>query len=61
MSLLTPPQMVQLTGRRKKSLQVQWLREQKIPFYLNADGYPQVFESLVPAKHMGEFELGEVR
>lgn len=49
-----------MTGRKKKSLQVAWLKEQKIPHYLNAAGYPQVFESLVPAKHMGEFELGEV-
>jgi hypothetical protein len=30
-SLLTPSQMVQLTGRRKKSLQVQWLKPNKIP------------------------------
>lgn len=61
MSLLTPPQIVQLTGRKKKSLQVAWLKANKIPHYLNAEGYPQVFESLVPAKHLGEFELGEVR
>ena len=60
MSLLTPQQVVQLTGRKKKSLQVAWLKQQKIPYYLNAAGYPQVFESLVPAKHLGEFELGEV-
>lgn len=61
MSLLTPQQVVQLTGRKKKSLQVAWLDAHKIPFYLNAAGYPQVFESLVPAKHLGDFELGEVR
>ena len=60
MSLLTPQQIVQLTGRKKKSLQVEWLVANKIPHYLNAAGYPQVFESLVPAKHAGEFELGEV-
>lgn len=61
MALLTPQQVVQLTGRKKKSLQVAWLKTHKIPHYLNAAGYPQVFESLVPAKHLGEFELGEVR
>ena len=59
--LLSPAQVVQLTGRKKKSLQVQWLKDNKIPHYLNAEGYPQVFESLIPSKHMGEFELGEVR
>lgn len=61
MSLLTPIQVEQLTGRKKKSLQVAQLEKMKIPYYLNAEGYPQVFESLVPAKHLGEFELGEVR
>lgn len=60
LSLLTPQQVVQLTGRKKKSLQVAWLIKNKIPYYPNAAGYPQVFESLVPAKHKGEFELGEV-
>lgn len=60
MMLLTPAQVVQLTGRKKKSLQVLWLVEHKIPHYVNAEGYPQVFESLIPAKHFGEFELGEV-
>lgn len=51
---------MQLTGRKKKSLQIAWLEKHHIPYYPNAAGYPQVFESLVPAKHMGEFELGEV-
>ena len=60
MSLLTREQMVQLTGRKKKSLQVVWLKANKIPHYLNANGDPQVFESLVPAKHADTFELGEV-
>lgn len=60
LSLLTPQQVVQLTGRKKKSQQVQWLKDNKIPHYVSASGYPQVFESLVPAKHLGEFELGEV-
>lgn len=59
--LLTPAQVVQLTGRKKKSQQVQWLKDNKIPHYVSASGYPQVFESLVPAKHLGEFELGEVQ
>lgn len=59
--LLTSVQIVQLTGRKKKSLQVQWLKENKVPHFVNAEGYPQVFESLIPTKHLGEFELGEVR
>lgn len=61
MSLLTPEQVVQLTGRRKKSLQVAWLRENKIPHYVNAEGYPQVLESLLPTADLSDFELGEVR
>lgn len=53
--------MVQLTGRRKKSLQVAWLKEKNIPHYVNAEGHPQVFESLLPTAVLSEFELGEVR
>jgi hypothetical protein len=60
-SLLSPEQIVQLTGRRKKSLQIQWLKENKIPHYVNAEGYPQVLESLLPAANLSDFELGEVR
>lgn len=61
MSLLTPQQVVQLTGRKKKSLQIQWLKDNKIPFYVNAEGYPQVLDNLLPTAHLSDFELGEVR
>ncbi len=61
MSLLTPQQVVQLTGRKKKSLQVAWLKANKIPHYVNAAGYPQVLESLLPVADLSEFEIGEVR
>ena len=60
MSLLTPAEIVQLTGRKKKSLQVEWLRQNKIPHYVNAEGHPQVLESLLPAADLSSFELGEV-
>ena len=52
---------MQLTGRKKKSLQVQWLKANKIPHYVNAAGYPQVLESLLPTADLSEFEIGEVR
>ena len=61
MSLLTPEEIVRLTGRRKKSLQIKWLTEHQIPHYVNAAGYPQVFSHLLPTSHLSEFELGEVR
>lgn len=65
MSLLTPQQMVQLTGRKKKSLQVEWLEKQGlrkgVHFYVNAEGYPQVLDTLLPVKNLADFELGEVR
>ena len=59
--LLTPEQVVQLTGRRKKSLQIAWLKENKIPHYVNAEGYPQVLSAMLPVSHLSDFELGEVR
>lgn len=65
MSLLTPEQMVRFTGRRKKSLQIAWLEaqgfRQGIHFFVNAAGYPQVLETLLPIKGVTDFELGEVR
>ena len=59
--LLTPEQVVQLTGRRKKSLQIAWLKENKIPHYVNAEGHPQVLSTMLPVAHLSDFELGEVR
>ena len=63
--LLTPEQMVQLTGWKKPSKQIAWLEQQGlrrgIHFYVNGSGYPQVLDTLLPNKHMTEFELGEVR
>lgn len=65
MSLLTPPQMVQLTGRKKPSLQIAWLEAQGlrrgVHFFVNAAGYPQVLDTLLPIKGLQDFELGEVR
>jgi hypothetical protein len=64
-ALLTPQQVVQLTGRKKPSLQIAWLEQQGlrkgVHFYVNAAGYPQVLDTLLPIKHLQEFELGEVR
>ena len=64
MALLTPAQMVQLTGRKKPKLQIAWLEQQGlrrgIHFFVNAAGYPQVLETLLPVKAITDFELGEV-
>jgi hypothetical protein len=64
-SLLTPAEVVQLTGRRKPSLQIAWLEAQGlrkgVHFYVNASGYPQVLDTLLPIKHVQEFELGDVQ
>lgn len=53
------------TGRKKKSLQIEWLEQnglrRNIHYFVNAAGYPQIFESLLPVKHLTDFELGEVR
>lgn len=57
--------MVLFTGRKKKSLQIEWLEQnglrRNIHYFVNAAGYPQIFESLLPVKHLTDFELGEVR
>lgn len=63
--LLTPEQMAQFTGRRKKSLQIAWLEQnglrKNVHYFVNAEGYPQAFDSLLPVRNLTDFELGEVR
>jgi hypothetical protein len=65
MALLTSEEMVQLTGRRKPSKQIAWLKDkglrENVHFFVNAAGYPQVLDTLLPIKHLRDFELGEVR
>lgn len=39
---LTESQIVQFTGRRQKSRQIEWLKGQGIPFRVNATGHPVV-------------------
>lgn len=59
--ILSPEQMVRLTGRRRKSLQIDWLRKNHVPHYVNAEGHPVVLDSLLPIRHLTDFQLGEVR
>lgn len=40
--LLDDDDLVRLTGRRKKSLQILWLRGSGIPFRVSATGHPVV-------------------
>jgi hypothetical protein len=40
--LLDDAALVKLTGRRMKSRQIAWLRDQGIPFRVNATGHPVV-------------------
>lgn len=49
MRLLTPAQLVELTGYRQKSAQVRWLRENGVLHYVRADGHPNVPESALEA------------
>ncbi len=40
--LLGDADLVQLTGRKQKSRQIEWLRDAGIPFRINATGHPVV-------------------
>ncbi len=44
---LEPDEIATLTGRRIKSLQIVWLRQQGIPFRVNATGHPVVTRSTI--------------
>jgi hypothetical protein len=46
-TFLEPMEIVELTGRRMKSLQIQTLRQMGIPFHINATGHPVVCRSAV--------------
>jgi hypothetical protein len=39
---LNEDQMVKLTGRRRKSRQIEWLKAEGIPFRVSATGHPSV-------------------
>jgi hypothetical protein len=57
--MLTPDQMVQLTGYRKPSKQIEWLKRNGVPYLVNAAGYPVVIEVL-NKRAVSEVELGPV-
>ncbi|MDE2103249.1 MAG: DUF4224 domain-containing protein [Patescibacteria group bacterium] len=40
--MLTPDEMIALSGYRKPSCQIEWLKQHGIPHYVGADGYPRV-------------------
>lgn len=43
--LLTRDQVKDLSGYRKPSCQIRWLKKQGLPFFVGADGYPRVLET----------------
>lgn len=57
--MLTPEQIVQLTGYRRPSKQIEWLKRNGVPYFVNAAGYPQVIEVL-NKRSLSEVELGPV-
>lgn len=47
---LTADEVAVLTGRKMKSLQIEQLRKQGVPFRVNATGHPVVTRSAVEGK-----------
>jgi len=47
---LDETELAQLTGRKLKSRQIEWLRQNGIPFRVNATGHPVVTRSAVEAR-----------
>ena len=56
---LTPEQLKQLTGRRRKKLQVEWLRSRGFKFEIRCDGQPVVLESAVAERLGGVRKVAE--
>ena len=44
---LTGPELVQLTGWKLKTRQIEWLRKNAIPFWSNATGHPVVTRTTI--------------
>jgi hypothetical protein len=40
-------ELAKLTGRKIKSLQIEWLRKEGVPFRINATGHPVVTRSVI--------------
>jgi hypothetical protein len=47
---LTNDEMRQLTGRTLKKLQIQWLKDQAIPFRVSVTGYPVVVRAVIEGR-----------
>ena len=61
--IFEPAQIVNLTGYRKPSKQIEWLRRNGIPYIVNAAGRPVVLQG-TPAElkqRLSTFKLGKVR
>jgi hypothetical protein len=45
--LLQQDELIELTGRKNRSSQIQWLQEHGIPSFINAKGFPVVSRSCI--------------
>lgn len=60
--IFEPTQIVHLTGYRKPSKQIEWLRRNGIPHIVNAAGRPVVLQGAPEqAKRLSTPKLGRVR
>ncbi len=59
--LLTREELRELTGRRTAAAQIRWLREQRIPHLIGADGRPKVLRSTLLAMLGGIGHTAEPR
>lgn len=58
---LSPEDLSELTGRQTAPAQIRWLREQRIPFLIGADGKPKVLRSTILAMLGGVGQTVEPR
>lgn len=47
---LDDDELIQLTGRKLKSMQITWLREAGVPFRVSATGHPVVVRSAIDGR-----------
>jgi hypothetical protein len=58
---LTPSELEHLTGYRIQAKQIEWLRKNGVPHYVNALGRPVVTKEALYGRPLSRFDLGTVR
>ena len=58
MTFLTPTELVELTGYRRRSKQIEWLRSRRLRFWINGLGHPVVSRAMLLGENVVSLPQG---